>query len=51
MKVSKINIMEIVPAYDVLMDDLENIKGGNGLNICLKGCVGGDDKKKEEEAK
>lgn len=48
MKISKIDIMEIVPANDVLMDDLENIKGGSGFNICLKGCVGGETKPKEE---
>lgn len=52
MKISKIDIMEIVPANDVLMDDLENIKGGNGngsdFSLCIKGCLGGDSKPIEE---
>ncbi|WP_418895159.1 hypothetical protein [Limibacterium fermenti] len=51
MKISKIDIMEIVPANDVLMDDLDNIKGGreSAFHVCLKGCVGGETKPKEEE--
>jgi|WetSurMetagenome_2_1015567.scaffolds.fasta_scaffold68916_4 hypothetical protein len=50
---TKMNLTEIVPARDVLVDELENIKGGSDCgSICLKGCITGDkssDKKEEQK--
>lgn len=39
---NKLNLTTIVAPEDVLLDDLNNIKGGADFNICLKGCIQGD---------
>lgn len=39
---TNINIMDIVPASDIILDDLDNIKGGEGFNVCIKGCITGE---------
>lgn len=49
MKSTKLNLTMIVPPEDVLLDELADIKGGSGFNICLKGCCGGDSKGKDED--
>lgn len=41
--IQKINLTEIVPANDVLKEELENVRGGEAsTHLCLKGCVTGD---------
>lgn len=32
---------DIVPANDVLQDEMENIRGGSDFTICLSGCSEG----------
>lgn len=38
---TKLNFKEIVPANDILEDEMEFVKGGTDFNLCLKGCVTG----------
>lgn len=38
----KCKITEIVPAEDVLLDEMEAIKGGWELHLCFSGCKTGD---------
>ncbi len=44
MKSKKLNLTSIVPANDVLLDELADVKGGSsdGLSLCFKGCTSGD---------
>lgn len=39
---TKLNFKEIVPANDILEDEMEFVKGGTDFNLCFKGCVTGD---------
>lgn len=39
---TKLNFKEIVPANDILEDEMEFVKGGTDLNLCLKGCITGE---------
>lgn len=40
---TKLSFNEIVPANDILEDEMEFIKGGTtDFNLCLKGCVTGE---------
>lgn len=36
---TKLNFKEIVPANDILEDEMEFVKGGTDFNLCFKGCV------------
>ncbi|MBM6993638.1 MAG: hypothetical protein I3J02_10330 [Prevotella sp.] len=47
----KIEFNEIIPASDVLTDELEGINGGQSseFSVCLKGCITGE--KNEEPVK
>lgn len=38
----KCKITEIVPAEDVLLDEMKAIKGGWELHLCFSGCKTGD---------
>lgn len=42
-------ISEIIPAQDVLQNELENIRGGWSLHLCFSGCDEGEKKKDKEE--
>ncbi len=39
---TKLNFKEIVPANDILEDEMEFVKGGTDFNLCFKGCVTGE---------
>lgn len=40
---TKLSFNEIVPANDILEDEMEFVKGGTtDFNLCFKGCVTGD---------
>lgn len=45
----KMRIEEIVPAKDILTGNLENVKGGEGINVCLKGCITGEKSDKDKD--
>lgn len=45
----KIKIEEIVPAKDILTGNLVNVKGGEGINVCLKGCITGEKSDKNKD--
>lgn len=47
MEDEKLSKEEIVPAEDVLTDELAEEVSGGETSICLKGCTGGDSSKKE----
>ena len=34
---TKLNFKEIVPANDILEDEMEFVKGGTDFNLCFKG--------------
>ena len=44
----RLSIEEIVPANDILRGNLEDVKGGEGINVCLKGCITGEKKDKDK---
>lgn len=46
MNSEKLNKEEIIPAEDILTNELEEVCGGaqEALHVCLKGCVTGDKK-------
>lgn len=48
MKPTKLNLTMIVPPEDVLLEELTDVKGGSGFNICIKGCCGGDSNTKDK---
>lgn len=39
---TKLSFKEIVPANDILEDEMEFVKGGTDLNLCFKGCITGE---------
>lgn len=38
----KMNIKKLVPAKDVLQEEMEAVKGGWELHLCFSGCKTGD---------
>lgn len=38
----KLNITELVPANDILQDEMEAIKGGWEVHLCFSGCKTGE---------
>lgn len=47
---TKLNFKEIVPANDILEDEMEFVKGGTDLNFCFKGCITGDKSDKTKDS-
>ena len=39
---TKLSFKEIVPANDILEDEMEFVRGGTDLNLCFKGCITGE---------
>lgn len=39
---TKLSFKEIVPANDILEDEMEFVKGGTDINLCFKGCITGE---------
>ncbi len=38
----KLNITELVPANDILQDEMEAVKGGWEVHLCFSGCKTGE---------
>lgn len=42
-------LSEIIPAQDVLQDELENVRGGWSIHLCFSGCDEGGKKDDKDD--